>query len=139
MGVYRGKIELDTEHELCVLDITPKVRNIVNASGFRNGIVNVFVQGSTAAISTIEYEDGLVTDLSHALERIAPRHIEYQHHLRWHDDNGRSHIRATVIGAELTLPFENGELLTGTWQQIVLIELDTRGRRRKVFVTVIGE
>lgn len=136
--VHLESFTVKTRHEMDVLDITVDVKRCVAASGLNHGIVNVFVQGSTAAISTIEYENGLCKDLSDALERIAPKGIEYKHNLRWHDDNGRSHIRATIIGPSITIPFENGSMLLGTWQQIVLIELDTQGRTRKVYVTVMG-
>lgn len=132
------EIEVSTSHEMDVIDITEEVERAVVASGLKEGIVNVFVQGSTAAITTIEYESGLVSDLATALERIAPARAEYKHHLRWHDDNGRSHVRASLIKPDLTVPFREGRLLLGTWQQIVLVELDTRGRRRKIFITVLG-
>jgi secondary thiamine-phosphate synthase enzyme len=105
----------------------------------REGLVNVFVTGSTAAVSTMEYEPGLIEDLSAALERIAPRGAEYKHHLRWGDDNGHSHVRATIVGPGLTIPVAGGRPLLGTWQQVVLIELDTRPRERSLVVTVMGE
>ncbi|MEM4293933.1 MAG: secondary thiamine-phosphate synthase enzyme YjbQ [Thermoplasmata archaeon] len=136
--VHLENFTVNTRREMDVVDITRQVEKCVSASGLTSGIVNVFVQGSTAAISTIEYEEGLARDLETALERIAPKDAEYLHHLRWHDDNGRSHVRATIIGPSITVPFENGRLVLGTWQQIVLIELDTRGRTRKVYVTVMG-
>jgi secondary thiamine-phosphate synthase enzyme len=130
---------VNTGHEMDVIDITDRIEALLHETGMKNGIVNVFVQGSTAAISTIEYEDGLVRDLHTALERIAPTNAHYAHHLKWHDDNGRSHIRATLIGPSITVPFHEGRLLTGTWQQVVLIELDTRGRRRIVYVSITGD
>ncbi|MEM3395817.1 MAG: secondary thiamine-phosphate synthase enzyme YjbQ [Thermoplasmata archaeon] len=136
--VHLENFNVNTRCEMDVVDITRQVEKCVSASGLTSGIVNVFVQGSTAAISTIEYEEGLARDLETALERIAPKDAEYLHHLRWHDDNGRSHVRATIIGPSITVPFENGRLVLGTWQQIVLVELDTHGRTRKVYVTVMG-
>jgi secondary thiamine-phosphate synthase enzyme len=108
------------------------VEESVAKAEVREGLVNVFVTGSTAAVSTMEYEPGLIEDLSAALERIAPRGAEYKHHLRWGDDNGRSHIRATIVGPGLTIPVAEGRPLLGTWQQVVLIELDTRPRERSL-------
>jgi secondary thiamine-phosphate synthase enzyme len=105
----------------------------------RSGVAHVFAVGSTAAVSTIEYEPGLKEDLSAALERIAPKDAEYKHHLRWGDYNGHSHIRATIIGPSLEVPVKDGKPLLGTWQQIVFIELDVRARSRRVIVTVMGE
>jgi secondary thiamine-phosphate synthase enzyme len=120
-------------------DITPGVAAAVTESRLAAGIVTVFVVGSTAGITTLEYEAGVVTDLGRALEVLAPRHGEYDHHLRWHDDNGSSHVRAALIGPSVTVPFVDGQLLLGTWQQVALVELDTRGRRREVVMQVIGE
>jgi secondary thiamine-phosphate synthase enzyme len=122
-----------------VHDITPVAAAAVAESNLRAGIVTVFVVGSTAGITTLEFESGVVSDLGRALESLAPRHGEYDHHLRWHDDNGSSHVRAALIGPSVTIPFADGELLLGTWQQIALVELDTRGRRREVVMQVIGE
>ena len=120
-------------------DITDAAVHAVSGSGAQAGIVTVFVVGSTAAITTLEFESGVVADLDRALESIAPRGGEYQHHLRWHDDNGSSHVRAALMGPSVTVPFVRGTLLLGTWQQIVLVELDTRGRQRDVVFQVIGE
>ena len=120
-------------------DVTEAVAKAVVDSGFTAGIATVFVVGSTAGITTLEFESGVIADLGRALEVVAPRHGEYEHHLRWHDDNGSSHVRAALIGPSVTIPFTEGRLLLGPWQQIALIELDTRGRRREVIVQVIGE
>jgi len=139
MRVYRDVLSFNTKGENDILDITDMVKKIVKKSGIKIGLVNVFAVGSTAAISTMEYESGLVYDLSSALSRIAPRDIEYKHHERWGDDNGRSHVKASIIGPSLTVPLENGDLILGTWQQIIFIELDTRPRSRRVVVTVMGE
>jgi secondary thiamine-phosphate synthase enzyme len=97
------------------------------------------VPGSTGSVTTTEFEPGAFTDLPAALQRIAPREAEYAHHLTWGDDNGRSHVRASILGPSLTVPFTDGRLLLGTWQQIVFIELDTRPRRRRVVVQMLGE
>ncbi|MHA1589299.1 MAG: secondary thiamine-phosphate synthase enzyme YjbQ [Candidatus Njordarchaeales archaeon] len=137
--IYREVIEFETGGENDYIDITHRVEDIVKRSNIRNGLVNVFVVGSTAAITTMEYEPGLRKDLARALARIAPSDIEYEHHKRWGDDNGRSHVKASIVGPSLIIPVENGRLLLGTWQQIVFLELDTRPRRRRVVVTVMGE
>ena len=103
-----------------------------------DGIACVFVSGSTAAVTTVEFEPGLVKDLQEAMERLYPKGIEYEHHLRWGDGNGHSHVRASMLGPSLVVPFKGGELMLGTWQQIVLMELDVRARSRDIVVQVIG-
>ena len=120
-------------------DITSLVSRAVRESGCRAGVATAFVVGSTAAMTTIEFEDGAIADLNRLLERLAPRAADYRHHLRWHDDNGSSHVRAALIGPSVTVPFENGTLALGTWQQIMLLECDTRGRDREIVVQVVGE
>ena len=104
----------------------------------KNYIINLFNIGSTGSITTIEYESGLLKDLPAALERIAPKNAEYAHHRTWGDDNGRSHIKSTILGPSLTIPFTDGKLVLGTWQQIVVINHDTQKRERKVAVHIIG-
>ena len=121
------------------IDITPGVERAIAESNTTNGVVTLFVVGSTAALTTIEYEDGAVHDLGRAIERIAPRGIEYEHHLRWGDDNGHSHVRAALLGPSLSVPFVGGRLTLGTWQQIILIDFDTRPRQREIVAQVIGE
>ncbi len=120
-------------------DLTPAVARAVTNSGARAGIVTVFVVGSTAGVTTLEFEPGVVHDLAESFEQIAPRAAEYRHHLRWGDDNGSSHVRAALLGPSVTVPFENARLLLGTWQQIALIELDTSARTREVIVQIVGE
>jgi secondary thiamine-phosphate synthase enzyme len=122
-----------------VHDVTSVAAGAVSQSGLRSGILTVFVVGSTAGITTLEFEPGVVADLDRALESLAPRHGEYQHHLRWHDDNGSSHVRAALVGPSVTVPMIDGRMVLGTWQQIALVELDTRGRQREVVVQVMGE
>ncbi|MEM4497777.1 MAG: secondary thiamine-phosphate synthase enzyme YjbQ [Nitrososphaerota archaeon] len=139
MMVHQEEITFRTRGEGDVVDITSEVENVVKRSGVRNGVVHVFAVGSTAAVSTIEYEPGLKEDLMTALERVAPKNAEYKHHLRWGDYNGHSHVRAAMIGPSLEVPVRGGELVLGTWQQIVFIELDVRARSRRVVVTVMGE
>ena len=121
------------------VDVTGSVAAAVTASGLTSGIVTVFVEGSTAAVTTIEFESGVVADLDRALEKIAPRHGEYQHHLRWGDDNGSAHVRAGIVGPSLTVPFRDRQLLLGTWQQVVIVEFDTRPRRRRYICQIIGD
>ncbi len=128
-----------TDRQGDAVDITDTVQAEVRASGAREGLATVFVTGSTAGITAIEFESGVVSDLDRALEKIAPRRAEYQHHLRWGDDNGSSHVRAGLVGPSLSVPFRDGQLLLGTWQQLVLVEFDTRGRTRRYVVQVTGE
>ena len=139
MAVYREELRIKTAREGDIVDITNLVENVVKRSGISDGVVHVFAIGSTAAISTMEYEPGLKQDLPEILERIAPKNIEYKHHLRWGDYNGHSHIRATILGPSLTVPIKDGRLILGTWQQIIFIELDVRARNRRIMVTVMGE
>jgi secondary thiamine-phosphate synthase enzyme len=120
-------------------DLTAAAGNAVRASGIRNGLATVFVVGSTAAISTIEFEPGAIADLNGLLERLAPRIGPYRHHERWGDDNGSSHVRASLLGPSVTIPVVEGHLALGTWQQIMLLECDTRGREREVIVQIVGE
>jgi secondary thiamine-phosphate synthase enzyme len=119
-------------------DITAAVARAVAKSGIRAGIATVFVVGSTAGVTTIEFEPGAVHDLNAVFETLAPRAGEYRHHLRWGDDNGSSHVRAAMLGPSITVPFKDGELLLGTWQQIALVEFDTRPRKRELVVQIIG-
>jgi len=132
-------IRLHTKHENDMVDITNQVMKIVRDSNVKNGLACIFVKGSTGAVTTIEYEPGLKQDLPDALERIAPKNVYYKHHETWHDDNGHSHVRASIIGCSLTLPIINGDIPLGTWQQIVFLELDTRARNREIFVQVLGK
>ncbi|MGQ4892293.1 MAG: secondary thiamine-phosphate synthase enzyme YjbQ [Candidatus Njordarchaeia archaeon] len=137
--IYQEYISLSTKGENDIVDITKQVEQVVRKSRVRNGLANIFVIGSTAAVSTMEYEPGLVHDVAEALSRIAPKDIYYKHHERWGDDNGRSHVKATILGPSLTVPIEDGGLVLGTWQQIIFIELDTRPRNRRLLVTILGE
>ena len=131
--------ELRTRGQGDTKDLTGDVAGAVAGSGAAAGIATVFVVGSTAGVTTIEYEPGAVSDLDRTFERIAPRDGEYAHHLRWGDDNGSSHVRAAMLGPSLTVPFAEGRLALGTWQQVVLVEFDTRPRTRRVVIQVIGE
>lgn len=131
-------IVLNSKGENDIIDITNNVKKILLESRLKNGIVTLFVVGSTAAITTIEYEPGLQQDFPNMLEKIAPKRIEYQHDNTWHDGNGHSHLKASLIGPSLTIPFINGQTSLGTWQQIVFVEMDTRSRKRKIVVQLIG-
>ncbi len=131
-------LEFET-HSGEVLDITDEVQEALEKTSLKTGVVTVFVTGATAAVTTIEYEDGLVADLGDALQRIAPVEIDYAHNERWHDGNGHSHIRASLLGPSLVVPFCEEGLMLGTWQQIVFLELDNRPRKRKVVVQIMGE
>ena len=120
-------------------DITQDVRQIVHDSGFKAGIANVHVVGSTGAIGTIEYEPGLVGDLPEIYDKLMPPGRHYGHEQAWHDGNAHSHLQATTLGSSISVPFSDGELILGTWQQVFLLECDVRPRNRKVVVTVMGE
>jgi len=120
-------------------DITSRVRQVLKDSGLKEGLLTVFVPGSTAAVTTIEYEPGLVADMKRALDRIAPEGIHYEHDQRWHDGNGHSHIRASFLKPSVTIPFSNSSLMLGTWQQLTFIELDVRPRNRTVIIQLIGD
>ena len=133
------KFDVSTKGQGDAQNITEKVAAAVAASQTRAGIATVFVVGSTAGITTIEFEPGAIADLNGLFERLAPRSEEYRHHLRWGDDNGSSHVRAALLGPSLTVPFTDGALTLGTWQQVMLLEFDTRPRHREVVVQIIGE
>ena len=120
-------------------DITGVATAALDDSGLKAGVATIFVVGSTASITTIEFEPGAVSDLNRLFEAIAPRDGEYRHHLRWGDDNGSSHVRAALLGPSITIPFIEGRLTLGTWQQIMLLEFDTSAREREVIVQLIGE
>ena len=137
--IVTRKFEVSTTGQSDARDITEQVSAAVSASQTRAGVATVFVVGSTAAITTIEFEPGAITDLNGLFERLAPRGGEYRHHLRWGDDNGSSHVRAALLGPSLTVPFVDGALTLGTWQQIMLLEFDTQPRRREIVIQIIGE
>ena len=139
MGVFSDEITVHTGGENDIVDITDDIQEIVNKSNLTEGIACIFIGGSTGTITTIEYEPGLMKDLPRALEKIAPKNIHYDHHETWHDDNGRSHVRASLMGPSLTVPIRNGKVVHGTWQQIVFVELDTRSRTRNILVQIVGE
>ena len=137
--VITQQLGLHTQGHTDIQDITSQVATVVRESGLRSGIVTVFCAGSTGGLTTIEYESGVVYDLGQVLDEIAPPDRDYRHHLRWHDDNGHSHVRAALIGPSLTVPFVDGGLTLGTWQQIVFLDLDTRARSRRLVLQIMGE
>ena len=139
MGVYTGEINIKTHGEVDIIDITHNIQSQVNKSKIKNGIVCVFVAGSTGTITTIEYEPGLMNDFPNALDKIAPKDEYYNHHETWHDDNGHSHVRASLMGPGISIPLINGRIVHGTWQQFVFVELDTSPRTRNLIVQIVGE
>jgi secondary thiamine-phosphate synthase enzyme len=139
MTVHHRELKIQTGGEGAMHDLTEKVGALVAAVEVSDGMVLVFVPGSTAGITTIEYEPGLLEDFPAAMERLAPRDVAYAHDRRWHDGNGHSHVRASLLGPSLTVPIAGGELALGTWQQIVLVDFDNRARQRRVLVTIMGE
>ena len=139
MVVVTDSVSFSSKGDVDIVDITSKVLEVVKNSKLKNGTVTIFVSGATGAVSTIEYEPGLLKDIPEALEVFSPTNKEYHHHKTWGCDNGRSHVRATILGPSLTVPFVDGNLTLGTWQQIVFIELDTRSRSRKLICQIIGE
>lgn len=139
MNTTTRKHQVATKGQGDAHDVTRAVANAVAASGITSGIAVAFVIGSTAAITTIEFESGAIADFNSLLDRLAPRGADYRHHLRWGDDNGSSHVRAALLGPSLTVPVVDGALALGTWQQIMLLECDTQGRQRDVVITVMGE
>lgn len=139
MAVYDEDFDIQTKGENHIIDITEDVTSIMKNSGLNDGIVCIFVSGSTGTITTIEYEPGLLEDMPEAMERLAPKDAVYQHHLRWQDGNGHSHVRASIMGPGITVPFRDGQMLLGTWQQIVFMELDVKPRNRQIRVQLVGE
>ena len=138
--MFRKTITVRSRNENEIIDITSQVKSVVRESGIAEGLVHLFVRHSTAALTTIEYESGVLADLTRALSVLAPDSATYAHDSRWGDGNGRSHVKAALVGPSLTIPFGGGDLLCGTWQQIVLLELDVNaGRERNVICTVTGE
>lgn len=139
MLVHTKRISVDLEAETGIEDITEQVIRAVCESGAKNGVVTVFMVGSTGAVTTMEYEPGLKKDIPRALEVIAPSGIPYEHHKTWGDDNGKSHVRSALIGCSLSVPFVDGKLVLGTWQQVAAMNLDTSARIREIVLQVLGE
>jgi secondary thiamine-phosphate synthase enzyme len=139
MTVVSDSITLNTQGKTEIIDISQEIRDKVAGSGINSGTVTIFVSGSTAGLTTIEYEPGLMADFQALWKRIAPDNIPYDHDERWGDGNGYSHVRASLLGASLTVPFTDKKLITGTWQQIVLVDFDNRPRSRRIMLQIMGD
>ena len=139
MPTHASRIVCRTRGNGDTLDITSRAARAVAESGLRSGVLTLFVPGSTAGLTTIEFEPGAVSDLARLFDEIAPADAEYRHHLRWGDDNGHAHVRAALLGPSLSVPFTDGKLTLGTWQQIVLVDFDTSPREREVVAQVVGD
>ena len=139
MKVVNKYISLKSKGRCDIIDITPQVHKALSEADMQDGTVTVFVQGSTGGLTTVEYERGLIKDLEDLFERIAPSNVSYAHDSTWGDGNGHSHVRASALGASLTVPFIKGALTLGTWQQIVFIDFDNRPRSRKLLVQFMGQ
>jgi secondary thiamine-phosphate synthase enzyme len=139
MTVINKTIRLSTRGDCDMIDITTEIATEIKNSNINNGIATIFISGSTAGITTIEYEDGLISDFKDMWERLAPSNIPYQHDQRWGDGNGHSHVRASLQGPSLVVPFVNKKMTLGTWQQIVVVDFDNRPRAREVILQILGE
>lgn len=139
MPIITKNLLFKSSGENDIIDITADVSNATRESNLKKGVVTVFVVGSTAAITTIEYESGLKYDFPEMLSKMVTKDNVYKHNDTWHDGNGHSHLRASLVGPSITIPFVGGRLTLGTWQQIVLLEMDTRSRERKIILQIIGD
>ena len=139
MMVVTKSIKIKSQGETDIINITRDAQDAVQKSKVKNGVVTVFVPGATGGLTTVEYEPGLVSDLKNMFEKIAPRKGNYDHNATWGDGNGFSHVRASLLGPSLTVPFTGGKLTLGTWQQIIFIDFDNRSRSRELVLQIIGE
>lgn len=139
MKVVSSSLSITSRGHTDIIDLTAEIQKILSKNKLSEGTVTIFVNGSTAGVTTVEFEPGLVKDLKSAFQRMAPDNIDYDHHDRWGDDNGHSHVRASILGPSLSVPVIQGQLSLGTWQQIVLIDFDTRARDRTLVVQLMGE
>ncbi len=139
MKIVNDSLSVNTRGFNDMKDITPIVEESLASSGLRNGVLTLFVPGSTGGLTTIEYESGLKKDFNDLMERIAPSDVSYSHDLRWGDGNGFSHVRASLLGPSLNVPFTDGRLTLGTWQQIIFVDFDNRSRSRTIICQFIGE
>jgi secondary thiamine-phosphate synthase enzyme len=139
MTVSCKRIQIDTQGQGEILNVTSEIAREVNNSGVNDGTVTVFIPGSTAGVSTIEFEPGLVTDMKEMWERIVPSNISYEHNKAWGDGNGHAHIRASLLSPSITVPFVHKRLTLGTWQQIVILDFDVRPRSREIILQIMGE
>ncbi|MCP5007762.1 MAG: YjbQ family protein [Planctomycetes bacterium] len=139
MRIITDSVEISTQGNTDIVDITQEITDLLDNAGLVQGNLTVFVSGSTAGVTSIEYEPGLIQDIPEAFERIVPAEMNYHHNATWGDGNGHSHVRAALLGSSFTVPFHNGKLILGTWQQIVVIDFDNRPRKRSVVVQMMGE
>jgi len=139
MAVETRTVVFTTEAEMDVVDVTKDIADLLTESSLSEGILTVFVAGSTGAVTTMEFEPGLVRDMQDLFEKLAPRDHYYHHEERWHDKNGHSHVRASLIGASVTVPFRDKRMMLGTWQQIVFFDFDVRARERELVVQIVGD
>ena len=137
--IIQKKLKVSTQGFNDIKDITPHLREYLKDSGLEEGYLIVFVPGSTGGLTTIEYEPGLLMDFPEFMEKLAPMSANYHHDNTWHDGNGYAHLRASLIGPSLTIPFENGQLVLGTWQQVIFLDFDNRSRSRQLHVQINGE
>lgn len=139
MTIHTDTLKLNTKGHADILDITPGVRQAVQQSGLTGGTITIFCPSSTSALTTIEYESGCINDLRRLFDEIIDPRRDYAHNARWHDGNGHSHVRAALLGPSLTVPFVDGRLTLGTWQQIIYVDFDNRARQRELILQLIGE
>ncbi len=139
MQIETEYIKINTKGHTDIVDVTSQVQETLKKSGLQEGHLTVFISGSTAGVTTVEYEPGLLKDIPEALEKIAPTGRVYHHDATWGDGNGYAHVRASMVGASFTVPFVNGRMLLGTWQQIIVLDFDNRSRSRNVVVQLMGE
>ncbi len=139
MPVKNFSLSLRTRGDADIHDITDQVAKLISQSGLASGTVTIFCPSSTSALTTIEYESGALNDLRRLFDEIVPTNREYSHDARWHDGNGHSHVRAALLGPSLTIPFVEGQLTLGTWQQIIYLDFDNRPRQRRLVVQLVGE
>jgi len=138
MNVSTLEISVPTKGNADMIDITERIQNLIDENGFLEGNAIVFVPGATGGVTTIEFEPGLQKDFPKSFETFAPRGATYKHDETWHDGNGHSHIRASMLGPSLTIPFENKNLILGRWQQVVLLDFDTKPRNRRIIIQLMG-
>ncbi len=139
MPVVSDSIPVKTKGGVDIIALNDQVAKAIKRSGLKDGIATVFCPGATGVVTTLEYENGVLGDVDDALERLFPKDMPYKHHLKWNDGNGHSHVRAAMLGPSLTVPFNGGKPILGTWQEIVFIELDNKPRSRDIIVQIIGE
>jgi secondary thiamine-phosphate synthase enzyme len=137
--VETRNIRFNTESDTDVVDVTKEVREVLAESSITHGVVVVFIPGSTGALTTLEYEPGLVQDMAELFEKLAPKDQYYHHEERWHDKNGHSHIRASLVGPSVSIPFRDKRMMLGTWQQIVFVDFDVRARERELVIQIMGD